>query len=169
MLLLSFYSLSRPTPFAMCFEVLFLLSWVHGLHNFHARVQEWPQHKALLQSMVVILASLDVDRKNLLRRSVLVEDWQAVGETIENGTLELERMESIHFAIRYKAATRHGHQLRASMRKLQKVRERVDSLKADLKVGDMHFWDERARTDVELALHFMRQLAEENAPRLKPF
>jgi hypothetical protein len=163
----------------MCFDLPFLVCWMHYLEIFNHHVQEWPEHKQLLQEVAEFLSALDSDRKHLLRRNVLVEDWQVVDRTIRELKLELnkvirlkdsnERTGSFKFALKYKTAIYNGQQLRASMARLQELRNRMDFLKAKLKDQRTHFREERGKTDEALAQHFMRQLTLDSSSYLKSF
>jgi len=152
----------------MCFNLLFFISWIRHLQIFHHHIQEWPKHKQLLLQVADFLSALDSDRQHLLKKNVFVEDWHLVDRTIREAKLQLnqvirlvdwsKRTRSFQFALKYKTATIYGDELRASMERLQELRNRMDSLKTKLELQRMYFREERGRTDGALARHFMRHL-----------
>jgi len=162
----------------MCIDILILICWIHQLQIFHDHIQDWPKYKQLLQDVDDFLKALDSDCK-YLSRNVLIEDWKLVDKTIGEVKLQLdqvlrfvnrnERTGSFKFVLKYKNAKKHGRRLHASMEGLQELRQRMDLLKAKLKVHGTYFREERGRTNRALAEHFVRHLAVDSSYQLKSF
>lgn len=162
----------------MCLDILLLICWIDRLQTFHDHIQDWPKYKQLLQDVHDFLATLDSDRE-YLSTNVLIEDWQLVDKSIGEVKLQLDqvvrlvnwnkRTRSFKFILKYKNATKHGRRLHASIEGLQELRQRMDFLKAKLKIHGTYFREERGRTNRALAEHCMRHLVVKSSSQLKPF